>query len=266
MPHTSRKKKQLISSKLVNVSTDDGWSVVSRKCDVESRLAGKRDEAPNGTLAQDRFRSTPPEQLLERLTLDQAAPLRERSSCDVFKPRKPHISVEKLQEYYATISNEWLGCTARRNVTSILGGEAEVQRLKGMDKLVCLGLGSLSAEFNPHGRRSAWQLAVFMDIAEMVRELKGTGSDLALYAQDPVFNAVDAAFLRSFAIEIVEDSTAFEMIDESAFVFAPHYPIAAWSEAMRCGRAGIILGNDVDKALPKFVTSSPLALNERHAN
>lgn len=73
--------------------------------------------------------------------------------------------------------------------------------------------------------------------------------DVELFAQDPVFNSVDVALLRELGISVLPNPKAFARIDSTAFVFAPHYPIAAWSEEMRSGAASLIIGNHVSEGL-----------------
>ena len=41
------------------------------------------------------------------------------------------------------------------------------------------------------------------------------------YAQDPVFNTLDAALLRSLGISVVEHPVAFERVSADSFLFCP---------------------------------------------
>ncbi len=72
---------------------------------------------------------------------------------------------------------------------------------------------------------------------------------ISLYAQDPIFNDTDGAFLSTLEINVLGDPEAFSLADASAFVFAPHFPVAFWSANMRLGCAGLIIGNDIEQAL-----------------
>lgn len=72
-----------------------------------------------------------------------------------------------------------------------------------------------------------------------------------LYAQDPVFNATDKDFLSFLDITVLEDPHAFDKIDEQAYSYAPHYPVAAWPTQMRLGLAALVIGNDVEAALSR---------------
>lgn len=144
-------------------------------------------------------------------------------------------------------------------------------------KIICLGLGSPSAD--PSGWRNIvlWQLVAFLAIAEIcmytshsskvnsplrisiqflaylfyvvILVQPSKSSTLKLYAQDPVFNTLDTSFLSSLQITVIPTPSAFPLIDKDALVYAPHYPIACWPTQMRQGLTKCIIGNDVATAL-----------------
>ncbi len=93
-----------------------------------------------------------------------------------------------------------------------------------------------------------WQLIVFEEIVKYFAGGDGSDENTA-YAQDPVFNEVDTAFLSNRGISVLEDPTAFASIDSTYFVFAPHFPVAAWPSQMRLGCAGLVVSNDVERSL-----------------
>jgi len=180
------------------------------------------------------------------------------------------VSAQDVRARYERIAAQWRASTARVGLRRIL--EQRGESLRSVKKAVCLGLGSLSGETG--AAHAMWQLAAFADSVGMI---KGTrcwcfcafegsgGTDVcarALYvdisksagiiqtfAQDPVFNSLDEALLVDLAIAVLQDPHAFEEIDESAFVFAPHYPIAGWSAEMRNGDVPLLIGNHVSEGL-----------------
>jgi hypothetical protein len=42
-----------------------------------------------------------------------------------------------------------------------------------------------------------------------------------VYAQDPVFNALDKMLLASLGIQIVQDPAAFALVDKRTFLYSP---------------------------------------------
>lgn len=54
-----------------------------------------------------------------------------------------------------------------------------------------------------------------------------------MIAQDPLFNEIDKRLLREVAgLEVVETPAAFDLIDESTFLYAPHLEDKLYSLAL----------------------------------
>ncbi|KAL9056268.1 MAG: hypothetical protein Q9162_003059 [Coniocarpon cinnabarinum] len=49
---------------------------------------------------------------------------------------------------------------------------------------------------------------------------------IQVYAQDPIFNETDIAFLSQLGINVLKDPEAWKIIDQETLVFAPHFPLA----------------------------------------
>lgn len=254
MPHSTRKKKQQSSQKLINVSSADGWTVVGRKSDAQ-RPHSKAASDPEQQ--RDRFKNVPPEQLLERLTLDQIEILSENDAVASRTPivRPAEITQAEARERYNAVASSWLATKARSRALADIEVRLESHSTDVTRKAVCFGLGSLSSSPLIASRNALWQLAVFQDIVDILQKNQLQEQPIAKYAQDPVFNDVDHAVLTSLDITVLETPSAFGLIDEHTFAYAPHYPIAYWPAQMRQGRVGPVLGNDVEHGLPKFVNT-----------
>ena len=135
-----------------------------------------------------------------------------------------------------------------------------------VNKIVCLGLGSLTAG----GLTSCYEFAALLSILELLRELlfssfrlfrklhhinlfryaeqkKGKSHIIkAIIFQDPVFNTVDKIYLATHGFTIVDDPQAFSEIDNETFVFAPHLEVAQIAAALETERPAIFIGNNLD--------------------
>jgi len=234
------------------------------------------------------------------------------------KPQPPRCSEEELRKRLDRVGQEWKDCGMQGKMkrmlesADLLGFHAQAEVENGgtesdenkdnlrkdadsamarkldqltvqeerhtVHKMVCLGLGSPSADASGWRNIVLWQLVAFLAIAEicmyshssqehnflpslspsplthlfyvviLVQPSKPS-STLRLYAQDPVFNTLDISFLSSLHITVIPTPSAFPLIDKTTLVYAPHYPIACWPFQMRQGRAQCIIGNDVASAL-----------------
>lgn len=85
---------------------------------------------------------------------------------------------------------------------------------------VCIGIGSFSLDWE-HRYRSLWQLALFVDVLDWAME-NDERSEVIIYAQDPIFSAVDIDFLSSLRrpVIVVEDGIQ-KHISSRTFIFSP---------------------------------------------
>ncbi|KAK8155912.1 hypothetical protein IWX90DRAFT_489842 [Phyllosticta citrichinensis] len=180
--------------------------------------------------------------------------LLERTDLDVQRRRQQHQQHQQQLEDQA-----WWGLAQ--------GGRAS----RTIENAVVLGLGSLSIDNIAGGVRSMWQLVCFL---EMVALLSG-GSDssgtkgksastpVRVYAEDPVFNALDEEVLASLGVEVVrprkggaaataataadeENAGSARLIADSTFVFAPFMPsFVMMEEFLRAGDPLVYVGNDI---------------------
>ncbi|KAF8457517.1 hypothetical protein BGX38DRAFT_798152 [Terfezia claveryi] len=120
-----------------------------------------------------------------------------------------------------------------------------------LKKCVCLGLGSLEAGLEDIYRNSHYQLILLEALIEAFgwRSYSVTVEGVSLIAQDPEFNEVDRQLLRDIAgFEVVQTPTAFELIDDSTFLFAPHVEDTFYSIAL-AKKPCLTFGNSLDHYL-----------------
>lgn len=98
-------------------------------------------------------------------------------------------------------------------------------------KLVSLGIGSLSSTTKGQTRRLK-QLAILLAIRDELQLLSGT--EVKVFAQDPVFTKQDEAFLSSLNIRILRTtsgsslSEAASLISSSTLVYSPFLTLEAY--------------------------------------
>jgi len=277
MPSNPRKSQK--NSKLATHQTTDGWTHIGRR--NHAIPASSTTTTPSLPALRALLERLTPAQATLYIALSSAADEAcNTSELQLLRRPKEARSGESLPELrarYERIARSWRGCEARARLAGVLRDRG---LLEGVRKTVCLGLGSPSGET---GAGSAlWQLAAFVDMRGMV-EGTGTGtvtvetpllwwlwwwcsSSLipymsidkqsnptsarpASFAQDPIFNTLDTSLLASLNISTLDNPTAFAQIDDSTLVFAPHYPIAAWSAEMRRGVPRLLIGNHVSEGL-----------------
>lgn len=262
MPHTSHRRRRVppASYKLTTTApSTDGWTHVTSRAALASRPAA----APNTPTAHS--------SLLERLTVPQAAAYSSLlpAACAAGlapRPATARHTVAELAAQHARVAGVWRASSARRALLALLslrGGSAATDTRSDacaprISRAVLLGLGSPSGDPSRWRTHSQYQLAAFLDLAALLSVSASASTAHAhahaaplLYAQDPVFNATDAAFLASLRVTVLASPAAFDEIDGATLVFAPHFPVAAWSGAMRRGEPAWLVGNAVEGAVER---------------
>lgn len=138
-----------------------------------------------------------------------------------------------------------------------------VKKGERLKKCVCLGLGSLEAGLEDIYRNSHYQLILLEALIEAFgwRSSSVTIEGVSLIAQDPEFNEVDRQLLRDIAgFEVVQTPTAFELIDDCTFLFAPHVEDKFYSIAL-AKKPCLTFGNSLDHYLDMTIKDiSPATL------
>ncbi|KAL1627916.1 hypothetical protein SLS54_002183 [Diplodia seriata] len=212
-----------------------------------------------------------------------ASPASLRAAHEPAGPAKlmPGASKEWLLERLGKFRERWGECACRRGIGEVLGragvagaesesessvdddeGEEGGEEKKDNNKknrvvirnAVCVGLGSLSVDNVAAGVRSMWQLVCFLDMVGMLSG-GGAGGPVKMYAEDPVFNALDVEVFEELGITVVHglrstdgsrQEGAAQFIEPDSFVFAPFMPSFIVLEDFLADRdPAIYVGNDV---------------------
>ncbi|KAI9726911.1 MAG: hypothetical protein M1828_000259 [Chrysothrix sp. TS-e1954] len=155
------------------------------------------------------------------------------------------ITHDELSGMWNKARDGWAKDETRPGVEKLFDNHCGSRPCGLVKKFIIFGLGTLTAEQQFIERR-LWQLAIGLDIVNTLQHLGGT-SAIQIYAQEPIFNARDKTFLESLGVKVLEDPTAFDMIDDTTFVYGPHFPLWAWLSIMLNEEAVFSLIIDVEK-------------------
>ncbi|CAI7656547.1 unnamed protein product [Penicillium manginii] len=210
MPHSNRKKRNPVSAqKRLEVTGDDGWTHVTSGSNVR-RVVRTTTTKARSDLETNQVDET-------GLVLSPAeAPAR--------------LTFEELEAQYRSYKERWVQSETWKKLRiqldqRICDQETEtLSRDLDVDGIVCIGLGSPSG-FLRDGwvdRRavSMFQLAALEAIKDVFTSANRSSS-FPIYAQDPVFNALDRALLESLGITVVDNPIAFERVTSKTLLFCP---------------------------------------------
>ena len=205
----------------------DGWTQVTRRR-LPPQACDERGENLQRTLRLRKSKPRAPRK-----------PIRE----DCCSPRPAIYDQATLRKRFNDKRQIWQESTTRARLKDLL----RQQGLSGavVNRAVSVGLGSPSSEY---GNAAVWQLCCFVDLSLMLSEgslardgkqevstnsatslveengeVKGD-QKCQLYAQDPVFNDADQAFLQELGIQVVEEPAAWELLGPESVLFAVHFP------------------------------------------
>ncbi|KAF2104203.1 hypothetical protein NA57DRAFT_70420 [Rhizodiscina lignyota] len=244
MPHSSRRGKKSSSAqntKSRNVDLGDGWTVVTRgirrlssavrnplrkASDAKSGVEGEVGE-PDDTVAPE------PEDVGELIRRFEK--LRDRWRGLPYR----QILLDLLDSIWQHGSREEPGCQERR-----------------IDNAVCIAIGSFSTDWlgaEQTSLRSLWQLVLFLEIMEYLQRNTHAEKNMKVYAQEPLFSALDKAFLAKFEIQTLDSPHAVELITPSTFLFVPflEWYVLLW-EVLRCKDPELYIGTDIHDILDRL--------------
>ncbi|KAI9832029.1 MAG: hypothetical protein M1819_004573 [Sarea resinae] len=176
----------------------------------------------------------------------------------------PGLTLEKLHAEYARHLQIFQASECWTQLRAMLAeavlpspSSSSDEKKKRTDDCVCVGLGSPS---DPISRRiTLFQLAALESILSLL-DTSPSHQPLKTYAQDPVFNALDTAFLTSLPrpldMTIVADPAAVALIKPSTLVYAPHCERSFLLPALHGRNPAMLLGNDMDALLTGPLSSS----------
>lgn len=250
--------------KRTTVPLADGWTLVSTTRSAPAHTRKKKGKMPSGGGGGGGYSGLSGAGL--RAAHEPAGPARVM----------PGMGKEKLLERLGKFRERWAECGCRVGIREVLGragvgegggevvksveGAVEEEEQRGGELTirgaVCIGLGSLSVDNVAAGVRSMWQLVCFLDIVEM---LAGGAEAVALYAEDPVFNALDEEILQELGVTVVQgrrltdgsrQEGAAQYIERDSLVFAPFMPSFMVLEDFLADKdPAIYIGNDVQATL-----------------
>ncbi|KAL4896086.1 hypothetical protein BDV59DRAFT_199300 [Aspergillus ambiguus] len=227
MPHTSRKKHTLTNKRL-QVTDDSGWTHIT--------TGGNRTRArrvPRDGDGDD--------------DADQLRPAEAPSS----------TTLADLQTQLTTYQRSWVAsptCAVVRDAVHEMAASP-------ITNVVCIGLGSPSG-FLRGGwvdRRSVsmYQLAALVSVIEELHASSADTIPVPVYAQDPVFNALDESLLAALHISVVQHPAAFDEISSRTLLFCPGAERAHLEELLRRPEerlpAGLI-GGPLEDAEPEAIS------------
>lgn len=174
-----------------------------------------------------------------RLTKNTSAKkLPRRRPCD-----PPTISLEEVKRDHDRVVHEWKASPAYARLQELLSSHTPSTTVT---KAICFGLGSFDPEDNVFilKRNSHTQLAAFLVIVEHLQSK--TNNRIRCIFQDPVFNAVDKAFLTSLGHEIVRSPVGFQLVDAETLAFGIHIYRPVCTEIVATHLPAIYIGTSYE--------------------
>ncbi|KAI9874024.1 MAG: hypothetical protein M1830_010288 [Pleopsidium flavum] len=213
MPHTSHRKKAT-SQKRSKVTSPSGWTTIT----VGPKPPPIPTISPSDTSSAD---PTPTSTSTSTSTSS---------------------TISALHKRYENHAQTWEESACNRQLQTLLGQLMEKGEITGLDKCVCLGLGSVSAEWSM--QKSVYQFAA---LEGMLATLRTKFPALSVYAQDPAFTTVDEHFLCSHNVTILRAPSALAHIGRGTFIYAPHCSRTAFLAHLEGNEPALVVGNDVEK-------------------
>ncbi|RAH71680.1 SRR1 family protein [Aspergillus aculeatinus CBS 121060] len=228
MPHTSRKKKPTTSTstgptKRTTITDATGWTHVT--------TTGNAHRAHRQHRPQSHPHPQPQQQ--ELLTPAEA-------------PKS--LTLPSLLTQYHTHRTKWTASTTAATLTATRteqGAQSTTPTTPRITNIICIGLGSPSG-FLRGGwvdRRSVslYQLNALMSVVECLTANQKT-STVRIYAQDPVFNALDRQLLAALGITVVEHPDGFGKVNSNSLLFCPGAEKAHLEVLLARNPAGVVGG------------------------
>ncbi|KAL8717800.1 MAG: hypothetical protein Q9225_004997 [Loekoesia sp. 1 TL-2023] len=165
-----------------------------------------------------------------------------------------------LHASHAHYRKQWLSSPYHQTLQTLLQNDLPTSRRfqNTIDRCIVLGLGSLS-----NGRRSSWWELVFLQTildflslpssSPIISKNPPPDKQFTIYIQDPVFNDLDSAFLKSLGYTVLSDPEAFDHITQSTFLFAPHLEVDVFVKALGRAKPRLCVGTDIGECLDRYV-------------
>jgi hypothetical protein len=217
MPHTSRRHRQTPNDrgpghvnhgkKRVEITDDEGWTHVANPSTSTSNASRHLKRTAINSL-------------------DGAGDDEDPTTVHLLIPpaeAPPRLTLAELTRQFESHSLTWTQSATCERLHAALREETD---LSAIERIVCIGLGSPSGLVRGGwvDRRSValYQLSALVSVVNLVDRLREDDrSGVPVYAQDPVFNALDRSLLSSRAITVVDHPAAFTLVTHSTFLFCP---------------------------------------------
>lgn len=158
-----------------------------------------------------------------------------------FRPNgTPLLSVDDIKANHAKVASKWHTSECYTKLCHVIKTNA-MSHTK-ITRAVCLGLGAFDPEDGSwvSQRRSHIQLAAFLAIVEMLKEI--TGQTIECFYQEPRFAQPDKDFVESLGGKVIDSPGAYDMTDESTLVFGVHLYRDIWAAALKKSLPAIFVG------------------------
>ncbi|KAF2138964.1 uncharacterized protein K452DRAFT_78736 [Aplosporella prunicola CBS 121167] len=269
MPHTARRAPApppfSSRTKRATLPLDDGWSVVTttKSARARPRRRGPPSSTTTTTTTPNGSTRTTLAAADEELDLHGSQDPHDMLTAHVPTgpmPIAPGTTKARVLHRVNTCRTRWAesACAAEVRKLVARAGQAR-KRGSRLRRAVCLGLGSLSGENAALCARSVWQLVAFLELVKLVtgrdeasgEDVEGEKVDVQVYAEDPVFNALDEEVLRDVGVVVLraaegEVAASAQHIAPDCMVFAPFMPwFVMLPHFLRDRHPALYIGSDV---------------------
>ncbi|OJJ99861.1 hypothetical protein ASPACDRAFT_60680 [Aspergillus aculeatus ATCC 16872] len=275
MPHTSRKKKPTTSTgptKRTTITDATGWTHVTTTGNAHRAHRQHRPQSQPHPQPEQQQELLTPAEAPKSLTLPSlltqyhahrtkwtasttAATLTatvrrefalEHEQHQEQEPARPDATREEPQtQTEPHLEPEQTQRTEQGAQSTTITTTTTTTTTPGITNIICIGLGSPSG-FLRGGwvdRRSVslYQLNALMSVVECLTA-NPTTSTVQIYAQDPVFNALDRQLLAALGITVVEHPDGFGKVNSNSLLFCPGAEKAHLEVLLARNPAGMVGG------------------------
>jgi hypothetical protein len=197
MPHTSHRKGKEKYRKRQEIVDKDGWTQVT---------TSKSSTRPVVKLAAAKVEQQRQE---TQGTLPKSM------------PAVKGATFKSMQAQYTHVEERWLQSELCKTLIDLLTIRCAGKTVQ-IASCIVFGTGSFCGDalhWIDRHESAFFQLAAFQTVLRTVEEVHG--SRPPAYAQEPCYNQLDTAFLRSLSIEVVAHPEGFDALAENSFVYSP---------------------------------------------
>ncbi|KAI0886452.1 uncharacterized protein GGS22DRAFT_128933 [Annulohypoxylon maeteangense] len=155
------------------------------------------------------------------------------------KQRPSSLSVSDVEREHRHIRDQWRASTGCRRLRDVV---ASCDCGSAITDAICFGLGSFDPEDGSweNKRRAHIQLSAFLYMVEQLQCDKRV--PIRCLFQEPIFNSVDEAFIRSLGYEVVYSPNGFEQVSTSTLVFGIHLYRDIYAHALANNLPAVFVG------------------------